>query len=735
MSNQPRLLLDCLTNTPWKQLTALLAAYQLPRTAQQTKAQVIEQLHHHLLQTATITSIIAQLDGSAQAALRALLAAAGALPVHTFEHRFGLIRPYRPWRKADATGADQPWRTPISTTETLWYLGLLYRDPPKPTPGFIQHYLIPAELVPGLRAHLALDQPTPFAPPPLPHPGRNGPLDHHLAIWLATVHAGHDGQGVAPVHGRWLPPTVVTLLCTRLGLDQAPAFTPIRSERHHPYLAFLHYLALAADLVVVTPTAFQLTPAAWAWLTVDAATRHRQLAAAWHNAQVDLAQPFAFRWEPLSPAARTLVMAQLTAQLAPPRLAVTTLVAQWRLLDPYAYLPGPRLAHWHDEDSLYDPLTALITGPLHWLGFITLTPAPSTPAPSTPDPSTLAPSTLFVGPPPAAVQHPASPCTMPKQLVNTILAGLQVQPLHLVQLAPFCEWTVTTTAPTLWPHSFTLSPPQIAQLAAGGTAPAQLLAALSAALGQQPNRRVISRLRAWAQPGQQLALRTLLVLEADTPDRLAQLRRHKLVRNRLGEVIAPNRIALNPADADALAQTLRTLGYYVEPPAAVPSSLERVPAGRAGDEDAAGLAPMWQWLFITLYQGLGQQLPLPLALSWTTRQAVRAQLTAAQQATAEAAAHQLLDRLQMALNGYLQLPLWRVEATPDAAPVIRTALDQGKDIAIRYAGPSDGHITTRTVTPYWIEERHGVPYLIGWCHLRQQERTFRLDRIEAIIVV
>ena len=389
MSNQPRLLLDCLTNTPWKQLTALLAAYQLPRTAQQTKAQVIEQLHHHLLQTATITSIIAQLDGSAQAALRALLAAAGALPVHTFEHRFGLIRPYRPWRKADATGADQPWRTPISTTETLWYLGLLYRDPPKPTPGFIQHYLIPAELVPPLRAHLALDQPTPFAPPPLPHPGRNGPLDHHLAIWLATVHAGHDGQGVAPVHGRWLPPTVVALLCTRLGLDQAPTFTPIRSERHHPYLAFLHYLALAADLVAVTPTAFQLTPTAWAWLAVAAATRHRQLAAAWHNAQVDLAQPFAFRWEPLSPAARTLVMAQLTAQLAPPRLAVTTLVAQWRLLDPYAYLPGPRLAHWHDEDSLYDPLTALITGPLHWLGFISLTPDPSTPAPSTLDPSTL----------------------------------------------------------------------------------------------------------------------------------------------------------------------------------------------------------------------------------------------------------------------------------------------------------------------------------------------------------
>ena len=42
----------------------------------------------YLLQTATITRIIAHLNGTAQDALRALLAAAGPLPVHTFEAPF-----------------------------------------------------------------------------------------------------------------------------------------------------------------------------------------------------------------------------------------------------------------------------------------------------------------------------------------------------------------------------------------------------------------------------------------------------------------------------------------------------------------------------------------------------------------------------------------------------------------------------------------------------------------------
>ena len=553
---------DLLSASPSRHLFALLANHGFAIASSRPKLTLINQLERHLKQPETLTSIIAQLDVTAQAALRALLAADGALPVHTFETRFGPIRPYRPWRKDEVAGADQPWRAPISTTETLWYLGLIYRHPPKPTPGVVQHYIIPTDLVALLTPllHQVSQNAGAVDTAVVALPGRHGGLDHHLAIWLATL----NERTIAPVHKQWLPPSLVALLCRRLSLDQDRAFTPIRSERHHPYLAFLHYLALAADLIAITPTAFQLTPTAWAWLQADLPTRQQQLHAAWHRAAVELAHRFHFRWEPLTPQARAFIREQL-AKLPPDQPhRPLDLIAHWRLLDSRALLPGPRPTDWRDETTLYDPLAALLTGPLHWLGLITLSNDDSLSFPASTRRGTINYSQFSIN------RYPApSSCTMPKQPPNTILAGINVQPIHLAHLARFCDWTIAT-APTATPHTFTLAPDRIAQLAAASIHPAQLLAHLTAALGRPPSRRVISRLHTWALPGQQLRLRPLLVLEADTPDRLAQLRRHKLIRNRLGEVIAPNRIALNPTDAPALAQTLRTLGYHVEPPAPAP---------------------------------------------------------------------------------------------------------------------------------------------------------------------
>lgn len=209
------------------------------------------------------------------------------------------------------------------------------------------------------------------------------------------------------------------------------------------------------------------------------------------------------------------------------------------------------------------------------------------------------------------------------------------------------------------------------------------------------------------------------------------MRRHKLIRNRLGEVIAPNRITLNPTDAAALAQTLRTLNYFVELPANIDAPFQH-PA------QADGVSPALQWFLITLYNGLGIHLSLPIDLPWDVREALRNQLTFQQQAAAEASAQQLLDQLHAALNGYLRLPALHMPPTTDPGPLLRAAITSGHDVELRYWGPAtqpngDGQVSTRRVTPYWIEERHQILYLIGWCHLRQQERVFRLDRIEAVV--
>ena len=132
---------DHLQAVSWRHLLALLAAHGLSITSSQAKTLLIQRIDSHLTQPAVLTVIVAQLDALGKDALRALLAADGALPVHTFAQRFGPIRPYRPWRKAETTTVP-PWQAPISTTETLWYLGLMYCDPPKP---------LASSMRPGLR--------------------------------------------------------------------------------------------------------------------------------------------------------------------------------------------------------------------------------------------------------------------------------------------------------------------------------------------------------------------------------------------------------------------------------------------------------------------------------------------------------------------------------------------------------------------------------------------------------
>jgi predicted DNA-binding transcriptional regulator YafY len=38
------------------------------------------------------------------------------------------------------------------------------------------------------------------------------------------------------------------------------------------------------------------------------------------------------------------------------------------------------------------------------------------------------------------------------------------------------------------------------------------------------------------------------------------------------------------------------------------------------------------------------------------------------------------------------------------------------------------------IDPYWIEEQHGIPYLRAYCHSAGAVLTFRLDRIEALVL-
>jgi DNA polymerase-3 subunit epsilon len=64
-------------------------------------------------------------------------------------------------------------------------------------------------------------------------------------------------------------------------------------------------------------------------------------------------------------------------------------------------------------------------------------------------------------------------------------------------------------------------------------------------------------------------------------------------------------------------------------------------------------------------------------------------------------------------------------------PEIQDALTENKEVIITYID-AKGDETTRMITPRYVQVMSGVVYLIAYCHLRQAERNFRLDRIFAI---
>jgi len=64
----------------------------------------------------------------------------------------------------------------------------------------------------------------------------------------------------------------------------------------------------------------------------------------------------------------------------------------------------------------------------------------------------------------------------------------------------------------------------------------------------------------------------------------------------------------------------------------------------------------------------------------------------------------------------------------EALEKVRYALCMSDDVQFVYRD-LDGQVTRRTVHPIEIFHRDGHSYLRGWCRLRGDERTFRVDRM------
>lgn len=63
---------------------------------------------------------------------------------------------------------------------------------------------------------------------------------------------------------------------------------------------------------------------------------------------------------------------------------------------------------------------------------------------------------------------------------------------------------------------------------------------------------------------------------------------------------------------------------------------------------------------------------------------------------------------------------------------LETATRNRKRVAMTYQSASSGHAQSREVDPYGLVYREGAWLLVGYCHLRRDVRSFRVDRITAL---
>ena len=242
-----------------------------------------------------------------------------------------------------------------------------------------------------------------------------------------------------------------------------------------------------------------------------------------------------------------------------------------------------------------------------------------------------------------------------------------------------------------------------------------------------------------------------LFCRAARPELLAQLHAYADVRAGLGELLSPTVAvaALPPAD---LAARLRAAGFFPQGPGTrdqesgdrsqepensastsrpSASSLQ-FPASSFQPPVSSFQSPAALWLAGQLYAALGEHTTLPLPPPFADLTALLAALPPLDQAVIQAQWETVRHDLLALLDGRTFAPPPQPSDPARWRPLIESAVATGRTLTMHYFTAGRNALTQRTVTPYWIEEHRGIPYLRADCHLAGRVRLFRLDRIQEL---
>jgi len=85
----------------------------------------------------------------------------------------------------------------------------------------------------------------------------------------------------------------------------------------------------------------------------------------------------------------------------------------------------------------------------------------------------------------------------------------------------------------------------------------------------------------------------------------------------------------------------------------------------------------------------------------------------------------------------VHFPERRIGVRPELAEIyatIEAATRHRKRVTLTYQAAATGMVSKRDLDPYALVYREGAWLAVGWCHLRQEVRTFRVDRIQHAVM-
>jgi hypothetical protein len=501
-------------------------------------------LSRALLERPLVQEVLETLPPEARQALQALMEHDGQLSWSYFCRRFGELRPMGPGKR----DRERPDLKPISTTEILWYHALIGKAflnlPPEPQ----EFAYIPEDLIEFLHP-ITADVIAPLGRPASPiecaHPitASDRILDHSCTL-LAALRMGSD---LASIGSAWemSPATLKDILYTAGMVDMNNIPVPEATR------AFLE--ASRGDALLLL---------AQSWTESYDFNDLRHLPGL----------IFEGEWRNDALQVRKTVMGMLSQLPEESWWSLPAFIAavhdrhpdfqrpagdydSWyiRRENSETYLRG--YGSWDEVDGAL--LRYLITGPLHWLGFLDLAASEPGQAPTAFRASKWAPA-LWINTAPAGLPVEDRPIRANSD-GRLILSNLTPRSVRY-QTARFCLWEAENAAGPAGEYRYQLSPASLERAQQQGLKLQHLTSLLrrSAQTPLPPD--LLQALDRWEKYGNQTRLERALLLRVSSPEVLAALRKTRASRF-LGEALNATTVTIKPGGENAVRNALAECGY------------------------------------------------------------------------------------------------------------------------------------------------------------------------------